>query len=291
VQEVDVEPAGAIEWRSAAGVARLTPARPGDVPAVLVLARAGWEGKFVAQALQDAGWRVETDFLVNSSAAGTPARVRSRGPGSLDPGRLAVVVALDESAATRASALATYVRQGGGLLLAPDAALAPALRNISAAVPAVLQEASLGALRSGEPRRGLDRHALRLTADVAVPLEREAGAVRVAARRLDLGRVAVVGYRDTWRWRMEGADGAPEAHAAWWSSLVAAVASPPPVGAVDARDDPAPLPSMYDALGAPLTTAAAARFTSPVTVDALLLSLTCLALLLAWTARRARGLP
>src|SRR5213076_1669998 len=55
----------------------------------------------------------------------------------------------------------------------------------------------------------------------AVPLERAAGEVVVAARRVGAGRVLQVGYDATWQWRVAGQPGSDAAHRRWWSQLVA----------------------------------------------------------------------
>jgi hypothetical protein len=81
--------------------------------------------------------------------------------------------------------------------------------------------------------------------------------VKVAARRVARGRVIQSGYRDSWRWRMGGADADPVAsHRAWWASLVSSVAYAPSVPvagdvALGAGADPAPYASLVAMLGAP----------------------------------------
>lgn len=290
LQEVDAVPAGSVQARSSGGLALATPAPDTSTPRALVLARAGWEGRFVAQGLRDAGWAVETDFLVNSAQAGQAASVRSRGARAPNSS-VSVVIALDETAAPRAGALAAWVRAGGGLLLGPDALAVPGLAALSPAGLGPRVDGSLGGLNSRTPRRGLDRHALGLRDEAAVAVEREGEVVRVAARRVELGRVGVIAYRDTWRWRMEGDAGAPEAHAAWWSAMAGAVAAPPAAAEPSPADDPAPLASMVDALGPPAERGRATDMFPATSIDAILLSLACLALLVAWWARRARGLP
>ena len=82
---------------------------------VLALAHAGWEGKFVARALQDEGWPGERSSL----AVSPKGDVESSRSLVIDTARYAAVVAVDSGASGHASALERYVASGGGLILGP----------------------------------------------------------------------------------------------------------------------------------------------------------------------------
>lgn len=243
-------PAGPLAVRATDGRAGETAARvvapaPRAPRAVVVLARAGWEGKFVLAALEERGWPVSARFVVRPDEAVTQGRI------ALDTARVAVVVALDETAAALASRIAPFVRRGGGLVLGPEAAAAPAFAALRAGVPGVRRPAELLAVSGDAPRRALALVPVSLRAD-AVALERRGGDVAVAARRVGAGRVVQVGYDDSWRWRMMGPEGAPEAHRRWWAAVVAAAS--PEGGLADsaaAVAGDAPLAGMVAALGAP----------------------------------------
>jgi hypothetical protein len=192
---------------------------------VLVLGRAAWETKFVVAALEEAGWAVETRAPVAPGVI-----VRQGALSAPDTTTHSAVVVLDSTAASYATRIARFVRQGGGVVLAGDGATLGAFAGIApGAGQATAQAGVAGALASAEPRRGLRLQPVaRLRAD-ALPLERRAGTVAAAARRVGAGRVVQLGYAETWRWRMLGAEAAPEAHRAWWSRVVGSVAYAPVV--------------------------------------------------------------
>jgi hypothetical protein len=136
--------------RAAAGgaVARAAGAPGVRLGAVLVVGRAGWESRFAAAALEERGWTVRARLglapgvTLGASPAAGSAGARPAGdtapappapPPRLDTATLAAVVALDSSAAPLAPALARYVRAGGGLVLAGDAAAVPALAALAPA--------------------------------------------------------------------------------------------------------------------------------------------------------------
>ena len=253
---------------------------------VLVLARAGWEGKFVAAALEESGWRVEARLTV------APRAVVEQGSfGGLDTARYSAAIAVDETAEPLASELARFARSGGGLIVAPAAARIPALAALLPARMADTLRAVLGALVSDAPRRGLRAVTLRATSPDAVVLERRSGAPVVVASRVALGRVLFVGFEDSWRWRMEGNDASPAEHRAWWSGLVSSVAyAPSGKRAAAAIVDEAP----YAALVAALGEAAALPFASSPPQpnswwDRLLFALLLAGLLAEWSSRRLRG--
>jgi hypothetical protein len=269
------------------------------VRAVLVLGGAGWEGRFTTAALEEAGWTVESEFIVTPRGpagrtpdAGRGAAVRTRGAsGAIDTARYAAVVALDAAAAPRSQAIARFVQQGGGLILG-HAAAAGDLRALAPARPDAPFTETLGGLLTTTPRRGLGGRALAGLRPDALILERRGAAVTMAARRHELGRVVMLGYDDLWRWRMQGGEMSPEEHRAWWSQLVSSVAYAPFSMATNANSlsDPAPTASLHASLGPPgifLQGAGTRRFPWPV-----ILFTTCILLLMTeWTSRRLRGAP
>jgi len=143
------------------------------------------------------------------------------------------------------------------------------------------------------PRAGLGAWTVRAPAPTAVALERRGDAVVAAARRVGPGRVVQLGYDETWRWRMEGADGAADEHRRWWSAVVASVAHAPAALAPAAPDttDPAPRAALVEALGAPAPSASARAPAAPrrERPDSLFLAAACTALLAEWASRRLRG--
>lgn len=264
---------------------------------VLVSGGAGWEGRFTAAALEEAGWTVESEFVVTPRGpvgripdAGRGAAVRTRGAsGVIDTARYAAVIALDASAVARAGTIARFVQQGGGLILGHSAAVGD-LRALAPARPDAPFSETLGGLLTATPRRGLAGRSLAALQPDALVLERRGAAVTMAARRHELGRVVMIGYDDLWRWRMQGGESSPEEHRAWWSQLVSSVAYAPFSMATGAIGDPAPTASLHASLGSPGI--ASASDATPRVPWAAILFATCLVLLMIeWTSRRLRGAP
>lgn len=85
----------------------------------------------------------------------------------------------------------------------------------------------------------------------AVPLEKRAGAVAIAARRIGAGRALQLGYEDTWRWRMGGGEGAVRDHRVWWTGLVSSVAYAPrvPRATATTASDEAPMVGLVAVIG------------------------------------------
>jgi hypothetical protein len=260
--------------------------------AVLVMGRAGWEARFTTAALEESGWPVESEFIITprgatGPAAGTGIAVRTRGATApLDTARYAAVVAVDASAARHATAIAAFVRDGGGLILLPDADVG-ALRALAPARTGNTFRGTLGGILSATPREGLRGRTLVSPTDDAVILERRGSVVTVAARRYEMGRVLMLAYEDLWRWRMEGGETAPDEHRAWWSALVSSVAFSPLEAVPDRRGNPAPFAAWIASLDGPQTDAADGVRRLPWTL--LLLTLCILALMTEWTSRRLRG--
>ena len=126
----------------------------------------------------------------------------------------------------------------------------------------------------------------------AVPIERRAGAVATAARRIGSGRVLQLGYEDMWRWRMAGGDGSIRDHRVWWTALVSSVAHAPRVISepVTARVDGAPMAGLVASIG-PATSGRAIENLSATPSDwiAWLFVLLSLALIGEIMLRRLRG--
>lgn len=289
VRTLDAALSGGSQAETPRGVAKVAEVIASQQKAVLVLGRAGWEGKFVALALQEAGWRVESELRVNSATAGTAATVRSPGAQTrIDTARYAAVVLLDETTATRAASIQAFLAEGGGVVIAPDALSLASMARIAPAAAGAAQTGALGGVQSSSPLLGLDREPLVSLRRDAVVLQRLGAEVLAAARREGVGRVVQLAVRDTWRWRMEGADGALEAHAAWWSQMVGAAAMPPAIGPALPADDPAPYPALVEAIGAPMTSLPTIP-AAPTSRNLILLAAICALLLVEVASRRLRG--
>ncbi|MBK8250980.1 MAG: hypothetical protein IPK85_26825 [Gemmatimonadetes bacterium] len=278
---------------SASGVALVTPhgtARPQSfaptpMKRVRVAGRAGWEARFVAEALRAAGWDVEAEFTVTLS----PAPVGVRTPGAragLDTATHAAVVLVGRDAVAPPR-LSEFVRGGGGLILVGDAVQHLATTAIAPASVLGVAQPVPGTLATALPRRALGGWRLRPRSD-AVVIERRGDDAMVVARREALGRVVAVGYDETWRWQLEGPEGSAARYAAWWSALVGSVSRV--AGAPLAPGgDPVPLAAWTAALGA-----AAPGPGTPVLArldERWLLAMALLSLAVAWLSRRLRGLP
>lgn len=221
--------AGWREWTVAAGrdTAR-TGAWVDSAPAPRVQVRAGlpdWESKFVARALEESGASVSLSLALGRGlgvAGGDGA------PAALDgPARPDVVIALDGAGlgdAERAS-LAAFADGGGGVLVAGSEA-APSLGiaapgaadgvargdRIRWSLPAELAPLPAAPLRADARALGSYLPAATLMGAVG-----DAGAL-VALRPAGRGRMAAVGLRETWRWRMEA--GRVAEHREFWRGLV-----------------------------------------------------------------------
>ncbi len=278
-------------WRLVTSQGVAVPQLPRVSPArrVRVTGAVGWEARFIAVALSEAGWNVESDYTVNP---GTEAvRVRSRGAlARLDTathGALVIVGGAATVPPVLPPDIAGWLAKGGGLVLV-GGATAPGLDAMVPATTGPRLPGSLGGVNTATPRDGLDALRLAPRGD-AVVIERRGNAPVVAARREQLGRVVSVGYLDTWHWRMEGGESALEAHAAWWSSIVASASRPPAMSAAASMADPSPLAALHATLGPPV--AIGGRPALPRVNDRWLLATAFALLLAAWGSRRTRGLP
>lgn len=253
---------------------------------ILVLGSVGWEAKFVVATLEERGWDVDARLALSPRE-----QVEQGRSAPIDTGRYAAVIALDSTALSSASRLARYVRDGGGLVIAARTSAAPGMAPLRAGtLGAGVEAVEPFDPEAEEPRRALALTPINLRGD-AVALERRDDQVAVAVRRVERGRVAVVGYDDTWRWRMGGGDEALEAHRGWWAGVVASVAHAPALPLAQAVVvDEAPLARLVDELGpsSPAPDDMASRARIP---RSWLLALFGALLLAAWGSRRLRGAP
>jgi hypothetical protein len=252
---------------------------------VLVVGRATWEAKFVVLALEEAGWPVDARLSV---APGVD--VVQGASGAPDTARHAAIVILDAPSPGAASAIARYVRVGGGAILSGVSAAAPSLATLAAGRRGPRTRPSSLAFAEEAPRRALPFVTIVPRPD-AVVLEERDGRVAVAARRVDAGRVVQLGYDETWRWRLGGGAQALDRHRTWWSALVSSVAYRAAAALPrDPGDDDAPRAHLVDALGAPSASAPSmangARWAlSPV----FLFAVVSILLLAELASRRLRG--
>lgn len=255
---------------------------------VVVFGAPSWETKFVIAVLEERGWQVDARVPLSPDTA-----VVQGTSGRLDTSRVAAVVALDRSAARQSARIEAFVRSGGGLVLGPDAAADARFARVRAGVVGTRQPAPVLEVEARDPRRALALVPVVL-AQGAVPLERRDAAVAVAAWRVGAGRVAQLGYEDTWRWRMAGPDGSVEAHRLWWTAVVASVAYRPAVR-LPTRTSPhdAPLARMVARLGpgdSLLREGAAQGEDEPGSrPEWWILAIGLAALVTEWASRRLRG--
>ena len=255
---------------------------------VVVLGSAGWEAKFVTAALEESGWDVTARLAV---APAIDVRQRSV---RLDTSVTGVVVALDSTAARDARQIEAFVREGGGLVLAGEAARSPAFAGLAAGRVGARVRAAAISFADSAPRRALGFYPIVEPARGAVPLESRDSTLVAAARRVGAGRVVQVGYDETWRWRLQGGEGAPEAHRAWWTAVVgsAGYRSAHKVTGNSSSLDPAPVAATFAALGEP--TVLEPPTPVPPARNALhrwMLLLLFATLLAEWASRRLRGVP
>jgi hypothetical protein len=201
------------------------------------------------------------------------------------------VVALDESAGAAAASIRRFVESGGGVVLGAGAAALPGFSALRAGVagsrvaPVELEPPA------DDPRRGLALVPVSRLAPGSIVLEQRSAGVAVAARRVGMGRVLQLGYEDSWRWRMAGADGAVEAHRRWWSGLVSAVAYRATIrGYAPVSPHDAPLVRTIAQLGSPDSShrPEPGRRSQGPPVE-WLFGLAVVSLLAEWASRRWRG--
>jgi hypothetical protein len=214
---------------------------------VLVIGDAGWESKFAAAALEEEGWKV--DVLIRVAPG---ADVTQGSAAVIDTSRYSAVVALDGAVSPYASRIMEFARTGGGVVLEPQAASLDAMAPLRAgAVGRASSEIRAIQAEGSASLATLALAPITLLRSDAIPLERRAGAVAIAVRRIVAGRLLQLGYEDAWRWRMGGSDGAVRDHRIWWSGLVSSVAYAPrvPVTASVAPANEAPILGLVAAIG------------------------------------------
>lgn len=249
---------------------------------VLVIGKAGWETKFVLAALEEAGWKTDAAILVAPGVSVDQGDISS-----IDTAHYAAVVAVDESAGSRARQVAEFARTGGGVVIGNAAAASEALAGLRVSQDArkssQVQPADDIASRA-ETAFG----ALRISAD-AVPLEVRNGSVAVAAKRFGFGRVAQIAFEETWRWRMQGNARAVSDHRNWWSGLVSQVAHAPRVTIASSPDDRAPFSDLITIAGNATKAPIAAKSLADGRWRFIWILVLLGLLMLEWTSRRLRG--
>lgn len=214
---------------------------------VRVIGDAGWESKFIVAALEEEGWQVDAFIRVAPGVDVT----QSSAP-AIDTSRYSAVVALDGAAAPYANRIIEFARTGGGVLLAPQAATLDAMTPLRIGVVGRATAEALAAQIAGAVTlTTLSLSPITSLRIDAVPLERQAGTVAIAARRVGAGRVLQLGYEDTWRWRMRGGEDAVRDHREWWTGLVSNVAYAPRVARESAATpiDEAPMAGLVASIG------------------------------------------
>ena len=214
---------------------------------VLVIGNAGWESKFAIAALEEEGWKVDAIVRV---APGVD--VAQGSPAAIDTSRYSAVVALDGASSPYAGRILAFAQTGGGVVLGPRAASLDAMASLRAGT---VRDAPSGA-RPVQREKSIGIASLALTPITllrtdAIPLEKRAGLIAIAARRVGAGRVIQVGYEDSWRWRMNGNEDAVRDHRLWWTGLVGTVAFARRVQRVSdaALTDEAPIAALVGAVG------------------------------------------
>jgi hypothetical protein len=250
---------------------------------LLLVGFAGWEGKFVAAALEEAGWRVSTRMTVAPGAV-----VRQGSGAAIDTASYSALIVIDSVSPLDAGVITRFVTEGGGLLASGPGVRHPALRRL---LPSQTYQipGTLGALLGPHPRSGLNTRAFLVSSHVV--FERRDGAAVVGAVRVGAGRVLNAGYDDTWRLRMVSPDDrAPDRHREWWSSLVGSVAQVRLIPRETPPVDEAPYAATVAALGSPQPPGQLPDGGTPFPWNALLAAIAAAALLGEWLSRRLRGM-
>lgn len=274
-------PWGGVRATLGAWRAEATPPAAIEPRRVLALGSAGWESKFVVAALEEAGWVVDASFSVRPDA-----RVLQGGVSTPDTARHAAVIVLDSISSAVATQVASYVRRGGGAIIAPGAWDVPAIRDL---LPGRGTRAwPVGPAVVRHTLATLPARSIRVI-PAAVVLVRRGSEPVVAARRAGSGRVVQLGILESWRWRMTGPPGAVADHRTWWSHLVASVAFDPRWHDQAAGAGDAPTARLVAALGPP-SAGPAREVPSPASTLALP-ALLFMLLLVEVASRRLRGLP
>ena len=275
---------GAITAQTAGQRAAAAPPDSARIRSVIVMGRAGWEGKFIVSALEERGWPVQARFSVAPNVD-----VAAASSLALDTSRVAAIVVVDTIVGAQGPLIEQFVRSGGGLVLAGSSGSLSSLRAIA---PGGVGTRTRPVVRPTDTLR-LGSTGFYPVASLnagAVPLERRSDGVAVAARRVGSGRVLQVGYDDSWRWRMAGAPGSERAHREWWSRVMSSVAYVPSATAHTNASamDAAPLAHLVGRLGPARPDASGRGSRGPID-KRILLALIMTLLIVEWGSRRLRG--
>jgi hypothetical protein len=253
-----------------------------------VIANAGWESKFVVAALEEEGWKVDAFIRV---APGVD--VTQGSAAVIDTSRYSAVIALDAAASPYANRIIEFARTGGGVVLAPEAASLDAMTLLRAgAVGRATSQARASQAGGSVTLATLALSPITSLRIDAIPLDRRADAVAIAARRTGAGRSLQLGYEDTWKWRMGGGDAAIRDHRLWWAGLVSSVVYAPrvPRTATTTPTDEAPMAGLVAAIGPRVSTTAMSSLPGSASDwTALLFMLLTVALVGEIASRRLRG--
>jgi hypothetical protein len=192
---------------------------------VLVIGAAGWESKFVIAALEEEGWKVDASIRLAPGVDVTQGWAPV-----IDTSRYSAVIALDSSASTYANRIGDFVRNGGGVVLEPEAASLDAFAPLRAGNESRTPSGGTPTQATAPVTLAtLELDPITSLRDDGVPLETRGRAVSTAARRIGAGRALQIGYEDSWRWRMNGGEDGMRDHRRWWTNLVSSVAYAPRV--------------------------------------------------------------
>jgi hypothetical protein len=254
------------------------------VKRIFVIGSAGWESKFVVAALEEDSWKVDADIRVAPGVDVTQGSLTS-----VDTARYSAVIALDNSAAPRASEITRFAASGGGVILAGTSASSDAFAALRAGAVGKTQALAAGGEPGAITLASLSYAPLSPKPD-AIPLDKTGDVAVTAARRFGAGRVMQVGYLDTWRWRMSGDDASQADHRAWWTNAVANVAYASRRASSTPELNNAPVPALIGALG-PASAADQSNLAPAQGSISLwwLFALLSLSLLAEWASRRLRG--
>ena len=282
--------AGRLTARVKGSVASAIPRDSVAIHKVLVIGDAGWESKFVVAALEEEGWKVDAFIRV---APGV--EVTQGSAAVIDTSRYSAVVALDGSASPYANRIIEFARTGGGVVLTPQAATLDAMALLRAGtVSRATSEARAIQAGGSVTLTTLALAPITSLRSDAVALEKRAGVVAIAVKRIGAGRALQLGYEDTWRWRMGGGDGAVRDHRLWWTGLVSSVAYAPrvPRATATTATDEAPTVGLVAAIGPGTSASAMSNLPGkPSDWIAWLFGLLALALFGEVASRRLRGAP
>nr|MDP9178853.1 hypothetical protein [Gemmatimonadota bacterium] len=176
---------GRLTGRVAKSTASTFPTDSVALRKVLVIGSAGWESKFVVAALEESGWKIDAFIRVAPGVEVTQGAVAG-----IDTARYSAVVALDNSVVPYADRLVGFARSGGGVVLAPGAAIVGALAPLrSGGVGDASAPAQVANISGSISRGTLVMAPIIQPRSDAVPLERRSESIAVAARRFGAGRV------------------------------------------------------------------------------------------------------